>query len=238
MNYDEYYKQLYAINLKINRIEAELNQTELAEILNVPQSMIARYESGKVLPEIGTMEKIARALNTRVGSFFNDDFIFNIKKTELGTKYEMINATYKSDNISLFGFDVPEMVEQLSEENKLIAIMFIKNLLQDQNRDENLKLKLENSKMELEEAKEAQKENKRLKKLQKIHDYKRINNLYDKDEYPYKEEILKYCDEQGITEAEYYEQHDKEEVDFAKKHGGRAAKFSKDENGNIVLTEK
>ena len=156
MNYDEYYKQLYAINLKINRIEAELNQTELAEILNVPQSMIARYESGKVLPEIGTMEKIARALNTRVGSFFNDDFIFNIKKTELGTKYEMINATYKSDNISLFGFDVPEMVEQLSEENKLIAIMFIKNLLQDQNRDENLKLKLENSKMELEEAKEAQ----------------------------------------------------------------------------------
>ena len=238
MNYDEYYKQLYAINLKINRIEAELNQTELAEILNVPQSMIARYESGKVLPEIGTMEKIARALNTRVGSFFNDDFIFNIKKTELGTKYEMINATYKNDNISLFGFDVPEMVEQLSEENKLIATMFIKNLLQDQNRDENLKLKLENSKMELEEAKEAQKENKRLKKLQKINDYKRINNLYDKDEYPYKEEILKYCEEQGIAEAEYYEQQDKEEVDFAKKHGGKALKFSKDENGNIVLTEK
>ena len=238
MNYDEYYKQLYAINLKINRIEAELNQTELAEILNVPQSMIARYESGKVLPEIGTMEKISRALNTRVGSFFNDDFIFNIKKTELGVKYEMVDATYKSDNISLFGFDVPEMVEQLSGENKLIAIMFIKNLLQDQNRDENLKLKLENSKMELEEAKEAQKENKRLKKLQKINDYKRINNLYDEDENEYKEEILKYCDEQGITEAEYYEQHDKEEVDFAKKHGGRATKFSKDENGNIVLTEK
>ena len=200
--------------------------------------MIARYESGKVLPEIGTMEKIARALNTRVGSFFNDDFIFNIKKTELGTKYEMINATYKNDNISLFGFDVPEMVEQLSEENKLIATMFIKNLLQDQNRDENLKLKLENSKMELEEAKEAQKENKRLKKLQKINDYKRINNLYDKDEYPYKEEILKYCEEQGITEAEYYEQQDKEEVDFAKKHGGKALKFSKDEKGNIALTEK
>lgn len=237
MTYDEYYRELYALNLKINRIEAELSQTELAEVLGVPQSMIARYESGKVLPEMATMNKIAKALNTEVTFFFDEEFLFNIKDTELGTKYEFtkINHKYK---VTYFGNDVSTQIDMLNEENKIIAKEFIKALLINENKEDYFKERLEIKKEEFDEAKKAQKKSKELKKRQKINDYKRINNLYDPYDDPYEEELDKYLKEQGITKAEYFDQLDKESIEFAKKHGARAAEFKEDENGKLVIVAK
>ena len=238
MTYDEYYRELYALNLKINRIEAELSQTELAEVLGVPQSMIARYESGKVLPEMATMNKIAKALNTETRYFFDDEFIFNIKDTELGTKYEFTNTAEEIEVPTLIGFDISSSFELLNEKNKRVAIMFVDALVKDENRDENLAQLLEIKKEEFDEAKKAQKKNKELKKRQRIHDYKRINHLYDSYDDPYEEELNEYLKEKGITKAEYFDQLDKESIEFAKKHGGRAAKFIEGENGKIVIVAK
>ena len=235
--YDEYYRELYSINLKINRIEAELSQTDLAEILGIPQSMIARYESGKVLPEMATMKKIAKALNTEVTFFFDEEFLFNIKDTELGSKYEFtkINHKYK---VTYFGNSISTQIDMLSEENKVIAEEFIKALLVNENREDYFKERLEIKKEEFNEAKKAQKKSKELKKRQRINDYKRINNLYDPYDDPYVEELNEYLKEQGITKAEYFDKLDKESIEFAKKHGGRAAEFKEDENGNIVIAPK
>ena len=236
--YDEYYRELYSMNLKINRIEAELSQTDLAEVLGIPQSMIARYESGKVLPEMATMKKIAKALNTEVKYFFDSEFIFNIKDTELGTKYEFTDVVSDNETAYYFGFDASSMVNELNEENKKIAIKFITALMLDQNREAHFTERLENKKEEFNEAKKAQKESKKLKKMQRINDYKRVNHLYDEYDYPYKEEFEKHLKEKGITAAEHYDQLDKEMADLAKKHGGRAVEFKKDESGNIVIVPK
>ena len=229
MNYDEYYKQLYAINLKINRIEAELNQTELAEILNVPQSMIARYESGKVLPEMATMNKIAKALNTKTRYFFDDEFIFNIKDTELGTKYEFTNTAEGIEVPEIIGFDIQTMFDLLSEKNKRVAMMFIDALVKDENKDEYLKQRLEVKKEEFNAAKEAQKENKKLKKIQKINNYKRANNLYEDFDDPYKEELEQECEKRNITVADFWEQRTKEQVKFAKENNGNVSSLNKTE---------
>lgn len=238
MTYDEYYRELYALNLKINRIEAELSQTELAEVLGVPQSMIARYESGKVLPEMATMNKIAKALNTKTRYFFDDEFVFNIKDTELGTKYEFTNTAEGIEVPEIIGFDIASMFDLLSEKNKRVAMMFIEALVKDENKDEYLAQRLEVKKEEFNAAKEAQKENKKLKKLQKIKKYKRDNNLYEDNDDPYKEELEEYCKEQNITTADYWDLRVKELANFAKKHNGKVAELTKDENGKTIVVAK
>jgi len=48
------------------RSRAGLTQAQLAERMNTSQSYIARLESGKVLPTLKTMRKVAEATQTRV----------------------------------------------------------------------------------------------------------------------------------------------------------------------------
>lgn len=48
------------------RNRAGLTQAQLAERMNTSQSYIARLESGKVLPTLKTMRKVAEATQTRV----------------------------------------------------------------------------------------------------------------------------------------------------------------------------
>ncbi|OZB75063.1 MAG: transcriptional regulator [Halothiobacillus sp. 14-55-98] len=47
------------------RVRAGLTQTQLAERMNTTQSTIARLESGKSLPSLRTLQRIAKATNSR-----------------------------------------------------------------------------------------------------------------------------------------------------------------------------
>lgn len=47
------------------RVRAGLSQAQLAERMNTTQSTIARLESGKSLPSIRTLNRIAEATNSR-----------------------------------------------------------------------------------------------------------------------------------------------------------------------------
>lgn len=47
------------------RVRAGLTQTQLAERMNTTQSTIARLESGKSLPSLRTLQRIAEATNSR-----------------------------------------------------------------------------------------------------------------------------------------------------------------------------
>ncbi len=47
------------------RVRAGLSQSQLAERMNTKQSTIARLESGKVLPSMRTLHRIAEATNSR-----------------------------------------------------------------------------------------------------------------------------------------------------------------------------
>jgi ribosome-binding protein aMBF1 (putative translation factor) len=48
------------------RIKAGLSQEQLAQRMNTQQSFIARLESGRALPSIRTMQKLAEATGTRL----------------------------------------------------------------------------------------------------------------------------------------------------------------------------
>ena len=50
----------------IRRRELGLNQRELAERCGVPQSTIARMESGAVTPKLDTLIKVCRVLGLRL----------------------------------------------------------------------------------------------------------------------------------------------------------------------------
>ena len=47
------------------RFEAELTQEQLAELADVDQSKLSKYERGEQLPSIATMRRIAVALNQK-----------------------------------------------------------------------------------------------------------------------------------------------------------------------------
>lgn len=65
---------LYDISIKIfdYRIKHNINQKQLAQILNVSQSMISKLESGEYNPTIEQLWKISKKLN----------FVFNINFNE------------------------------------------------------------------------------------------------------------------------------------------------------------
>ena len=54
-------------NLKRIRIEQGLSQEKLAKLSGVHRVTIARYESGKCLPNIRTLEMLSDALKVNLG---------------------------------------------------------------------------------------------------------------------------------------------------------------------------
>lgn len=63
-------KFLYANNLKFYRKLANLNQDELAMIINVDPSFISYLESAKKNPTLATMARISVALHQPLYKFF------------------------------------------------------------------------------------------------------------------------------------------------------------------------
>ena len=57
--------------IKLARIEADLNQTQLANKIGAKQKSISRYETGASLPSIETLVKIAKVLK-KPASYFLD----------------------------------------------------------------------------------------------------------------------------------------------------------------------
>lgn len=62
-------KRFFMMHLKNHRIELELNQQELAKITGLSQATIAQLESGRKMPSIETMIKLASAFNIRPSEF-------------------------------------------------------------------------------------------------------------------------------------------------------------------------
>ena len=68
--------------IKNSRLQAGLTQKELAKRLGTSQQNIAQYESGKRIPKIETLQKIANALNVSVNELRSDNEIMLEKLSE------------------------------------------------------------------------------------------------------------------------------------------------------------
>lgn len=64
-------KKKLGLKVKLARTELGLNQAEFARKIGATQKSISRYETGDSLPTLGTLVKIAEALN-KPTSFFLD----------------------------------------------------------------------------------------------------------------------------------------------------------------------
>lgn len=58
--------------IKLARIEKDLSQDQLAELIKAKQKSISRYETGTALPSLESLEKISKVLQ-RPFSYFLDE---------------------------------------------------------------------------------------------------------------------------------------------------------------------
>ncbi len=63
---EEFNKQALACQVRELREKRKLSQAELAEWVGTKQPAIARLESGRVIPRIDLLQKIAQALGMRL----------------------------------------------------------------------------------------------------------------------------------------------------------------------------
>ena len=79
--------------IKIARIQKDMTQEKLAEMINIKTTLLSGIESGRHFPSLPTIEKIANNLNVELKSLFN----FNPLKPIDLMKTDIINNL---DNLS------------------------------------------------------------------------------------------------------------------------------------------
>lgn len=74
--------------LKASRIEAGFTQTTAADAMDMNQSEVAIYESGRRIPKDETLQKISKFYNTTVEWLkYGDESTFDIEENESGTVF-------------------------------------------------------------------------------------------------------------------------------------------------------
>lgn len=71
---------MFSKNLKYYRLKMDLSKKELARKCNLSPMAISNYEDGKRMPDMQTIERLAKALNVRISDFLtvqNQNLIFN-----------------------------------------------------------------------------------------------------------------------------------------------------------------
>ncbi len=58
--------------IKLARVELEMTQTKLAQKIGAKQKSISRYESGKSVPKVETLTKLAKALKKPASHFLDE----------------------------------------------------------------------------------------------------------------------------------------------------------------------
>lgn len=58
--------------IKLARVEADMTQADLAAATEIMQKSISRYETGRSLPTLETLERIAKELKKPFGYFLDE----------------------------------------------------------------------------------------------------------------------------------------------------------------------
>lgn len=96
--------------IKKCRNEIKLSQKELGKKLGVSQAMIAQYESGKRLPKLETIQKIAEALEVPLYDLF-------VTKTDnLGISIDLIDVKHPEDITKYLSAIDPHFNEEFLKE--------------------------------------------------------------------------------------------------------------------------
>lgn len=90
---------LYDISIKIfdYRIKHGINQKQLAELLNVSQSMVSKLESGEYNPTIEQLWKISKKLNLRFEILLTE-YEMDEKSNEIWNRKRKVEIVSDKDN--------------------------------------------------------------------------------------------------------------------------------------------
>lgn len=207
MNYNEYYRTIFPLKLKKARILVGLKQEDVSEILGIPQSMYARYETGKTLPDVEMLMKLAKIMEVEPLELYGTlTGKFDVQTDELGKHFscdyiEKINAVdLITDNSSIGQMEA--LWDELSNENRQAMLTFAYCLIFDQNKDENMEKSIENSKWMLNEAKDMMKLRKERQKARERYEYRKEKGLSVTEHIELYEEQWKACEECGRENCE------------------------------------
>lgn len=109
--------------IKKYRKEAGLSQKELGQKLGVSQQHIAQYESGKRIPKLETINKIAGALNVGVRRLYPDFSYEEWEKTDTYKKGKHRYEIIKRGVMAILSFEYPEIEEDVFEDTYFYDIV-------------------------------------------------------------------------------------------------------------------
>jgi transcriptional regulator with XRE-family HTH domain/DNA-directed RNA polymerase subunit RPC12/RpoP len=74
------------------RKEKNITQSELAEILNITDRAISKWENGKCMPDVGIMQELCETLNITINDLFSGEVV-NMKDTEKKLEENLLEMT-------------------------------------------------------------------------------------------------------------------------------------------------
>ena len=96
-------------NIREHRKKVGLSQKELGKRLGVSQQNIAQYETGKRMPKLETVRKIAKALDTDIGN------LLKVNKDGISS-YDFTSFNYEEIKAALCDI-MPDIKEVIENEN-------------------------------------------------------------------------------------------------------------------------
>ena len=106
--------------IKLLRIQRSMTQKEVAQKCGMADSAIRKYESGKIEPKLGTLIKIATALNVNVSELLElEPLPMKIEKSEDGEKIYIESAEAQRHKAFLDYLEKDGIYISLYEEGKL-----------------------------------------------------------------------------------------------------------------------
>ena len=78
------------------RKEKNITQQELAEILNITDRAISKWENGKCMPDVGIMQELCEILNITINDLFSGEVV-NMKDTEKKLEENLLEMTRQKE---------------------------------------------------------------------------------------------------------------------------------------------
>ena len=88
------------MRIKMYRDKLKMTLGDLSAKSGIPVATIASIEDGEVLPALGVLTKLSRALGQRLGTFMDDQF----KPDPIITRAEDIQSAKASDHVNSLGY--------------------------------------------------------------------------------------------------------------------------------------
>lgn len=117
---------MFASRLKEIRLERNMTQKDLAEVVNVKSNTISEYESGKTKPSMEKLQSLAAALNISIEELITEKHSEKSQALDIGLELNYLLDALSKDTVYYNG-------KALTNKEKLLLNIQIKGLIETGN---------------------------------------------------------------------------------------------------------